>query len=169
MISSYCASRTCKAHNDNLFESNSSFENGRNTKTGFTYETYLNIVFLLQKRVIRAISFEFFTSPSTPIFSKLKILKLYDLFKLKLLVLCTTVLIRFLSCFHFSFALVESVHQYGTRHVSKNDIATLELNVGMTFPIPKAVSDRKLCSFEVRSPKGWTYSTRGMIEIFHMI
>ena len=27
------------------------------------------------------------------------------------------------------------------------------------FPIPKAVSDRKLCRFEVRSPKGWKYST----------
>ena len=27
----------------------------------------------------------------------------------------------------------------------------------------------ELCRFEVRSPKGWTYSTGGMIEVFHMI
>ena len=52
---------------------------------GLTYETYINPVFLLQKRVVRAMSFENFTSPSTPIFLNLKILKLHDLFQLKLL------------------------------------------------------------------------------------
>ena len=52
---------------------------------GLTFETYINPVFLLQKRVIRAIAFEHFTSSTTPLFSDLKILKLHDSFKLKLL------------------------------------------------------------------------------------
>ena len=50
-----------------------------------TYESYINPVYLLQKRVIRAIAFESSTSHSTPIFSGLEILKLCDLFQLKLL------------------------------------------------------------------------------------
>ena len=52
---------------------------------GLTYETYIKPVFLLQKRVIRAISFQNYAAPSSPIFSDLKILKLHDLFQLKLL------------------------------------------------------------------------------------
>ena len=43
------------------------------------------------------------------------------------------------------------------------------LNIPCFFQIPNAVSDPKLCRFEVRSPKGWKYTTCGMIEIFHMI
>ena len=43
------------------------------------YETHINPVFLLQKRAVRAISFEHYTGPSTSIFSDLKILKLQDL------------------------------------------------------------------------------------------
>ena len=42
---------------------------------GLTYETCINPVFLLQKRVVRAISFAHFTAPSSPIFSDLKIFK----------------------------------------------------------------------------------------------
>ena len=51
---------------------------------GLTYETYINPVFLLQKRVIRAISFHTYAAPS-PIFNDLKILQLHDLFQLKFL------------------------------------------------------------------------------------
>ena len=50
-----------------------------------TYEPYINPVFLLQKRVLRAISIKHITSSSTPIFSDLKILQLHDLFQLTLL------------------------------------------------------------------------------------
>ena len=59
---------------------------------GLTYEFHVNPVSLLQKGVLRAISSENFTSPSTPIFSNLKILKMHDHFNLKLL--CMTVSIR---------------------------------------------------------------------------
>ena len=54
---------------------------------GSTYETHITPVFLLQKMVLRAISFEDFTSSSTLLFSNLKILmKLQDLSNLKLLI-----------------------------------------------------------------------------------
>ena len=78
---------------------------------GLTFESYINPVLLLQKRVIRAIAFEHFTSSTTPLFSDLKILKLHDLFKLKLLTFvyeCANKISP--SCFHSFFDLVESVH-----------------------------------------------------------
>ena len=83
---------------------------------GLTHETHINPVFLLQKRVVRAISFEHFTSSSTPIFFNLKILKLHDLFKLKLLSFVYDCVNKTSpSCFHSLFPLAGSVHQYGTR------------------------------------------------------
>ena len=52
---------------------------------GHTYDIHTKPIYLLQKKVVRAIAFQNFTSPSSPIFSDLKILKLYDLLDLKLL------------------------------------------------------------------------------------
>ena len=90
---------------------------------GLTYETYINPVFLLQKRVIKAISFQNFASPSSPIFSDLKILKLHDLFQLKLLCFVYDCVNKISpSCFHSFFELVESVHPYLTRQATNNDI-----------------------------------------------
>ena len=92
---------------------------------GLTYETYIHPLFLLQKRVVRAISFEHFTSPSTPIFSNLKILKIHDLFKLKLLSFVYDCVNKISpSCFHSFFALVESVHQYGIRQTNLQKFVT---------------------------------------------
>ena len=80
---------------------------------GLTYETYIKPVYLLQNRVLRAISFEHYTSPSTPIFSDLKILKLHDLFQLKLLGFVYDCVNKTAPPhFHSFFALVESVHQW---------------------------------------------------------
>ena len=108
-------------------------------------------LFLLQKRVVRAISFAHFTALSSPIFSDLNILKLHDLFQLKLLSFVYDCVNRTSpSCFHSFFDLIESVHQYGTWQVTKNDIfltrkntlpygirsvryCGAELNAGMTF------------------------------------
>ena len=68
---------------------------------GLTYETYMDPVFSLQKRVVRAISLAHFSSPSSPISSELKILKLHDLFQLKLLCLLYDSVNRISpSCFH---------------------------------------------------------------------
>ncbi len=96
---------------------------------GLTYETHINPVLLLQKRAIRAISFEHFTAPSTPIFSDLKILKLQDLFHLKLLSFVYECVNKISpSCFHSFFKLVGSVHQHGTRQVIKNNIFLTQKN-----------------------------------------
>ena len=71
---------------------------------GLTYETHINPVFLLQKKVIRAIAFENFTSHTTPLFSDLKTLKLHDLFQLKLLSFVYDCVNRISpSCFHVLF------------------------------------------------------------------
>ena len=90
---------------------------------GVTYETYTNPVFLLQKRVVRAMAFEHFTSPSNPIFRDLKILKLHDLFQLKLLSFVYESVNKLSpTCFHTFFELVEYVHQYGTHQAENYDI-----------------------------------------------
>ena len=96
---------------------------------GLTYETHINPVFLLQKRAVRAISFEHYTASSTPIFSDLKILKLQDLFHLKLLSFVYECVNKISpSCFHSFFELVGSVHQYGTRQVIKSNIFLTQKN-----------------------------------------
>ena len=94
-----------------------------------TYETHINPVFLLQKRAVRAISFEHYTAPSTPIFSDLKILKLQDLFHLELLSFVYECVNKISpSCFHSFFELVGSVHQYGTRQIIKSNIFLTQKN-----------------------------------------
>ena len=90
---------------------------------GFAYDVHIQPIFLLQKRIIRAISFQSFTSPSSPIFSDLKILKLHELFQLKLLSFvyeCTNKIAPV--CFHTFFEPIKSIHQHDTGNASKNDI-----------------------------------------------
>ena len=78
---------------------------------------------------MRAISFKHFTAPSAPLFSDLNILKLRDLFQLKLLSFVYDCINKISpTCFHSFFELVESVHQYGTRQVTKNDIFLTQKN-----------------------------------------
>ena len=80
-------------------------------------------MFLLHKRAIRAIAFETFTSPSTPIFSDLKLLKLQDLFHLKLLIFEYESIYKISPVyFHNFFETLASVHQYSTRKANKGDI-----------------------------------------------
>ena len=96
---------------------------------GLTYETRVNPVFLSQKRVIRAISFEHFTAPSMPIFSNLKILKLHDLFQLKMLSFFYDCINKIApSYFHTFVELVDSVHQHSTRQATNNDIFLTQMN-----------------------------------------
>ena len=60
---------------------------------------------------------------SHPSFPYLKILKLHDLFKLKLFSLVYDCVNKnSLSYFHSFFDFVGSVHQYSTRQATKNDI-----------------------------------------------
>ena len=90
---------------------------------GLTYDTHIKPIYLLQKKVVRAIAFKSFTSPSTPIFSDLKILKLYDLFDLKLLIFVYESVNKISPFFfHNFFETLTAVHHYGTRQASKGDI-----------------------------------------------
>ena len=90
---------------------------------GLTYDTHIKPIYLLQKKVVRAITFKSFRSPSTSIFSDLKILKLYDLFELKLLTFVYESVNKISpSFFHNFFETLTTVHHYDTRQASKGDI-----------------------------------------------
>ena len=90
---------------------------------GLTYDTHTKPIYLLQKKVVRAIAFKSFTSPSIAIFSDLKILKLYDLFDLKFLTfIYESVNIISPLIFHNYFETLTAVHQYDTRQASKGDM-----------------------------------------------
>ena len=52
---------------------------------GLTYDTYLNELFILQKKVLRCISFQPFNASSTPLFNSLKLVKLQHLLHLNIL------------------------------------------------------------------------------------
>ena len=97
---------------------------------GLTYDSYISPVFLLQKQVIRAIAFERSTSHSTPIFSGLKILKLYDLCQLKRVTFVHESICKVSpSCFHTIFKPVTSVHQYGIWQAGKGDNFLTQKNI----------------------------------------
>ena len=71
----------------------------------------------------------YFTSHSAPIFRNLNILKLHDLFQLKLLSIVYESVNKISPvCFHNFFKSVESVHQYGTRQAGKDDIFLAQKN-----------------------------------------
>ena len=63
----------------------SSFLNYGSSAWGLTYETYLNPLFRLQKKILRAINFQPFSAPSSPIFHSLRILKLQDVLRTNIL------------------------------------------------------------------------------------
>ena len=79
-------------------------------------------VFLLQKRIIRAIAFESFFSPSSRIFSDLKILKLQDLFQLKLLSFVYECINKISPVCFYNFFESIKIHQHDTQKASKNEI-----------------------------------------------
>ena len=85
-----------------------------------TYDTHIKPIHLLRKKVTRSISFEHFTSPSTAIFSDLKIFKFHDLFELKLLTFMYESVNKISPFFfHNIFETLTSVHHYDIRQPSK--------------------------------------------------
>ena len=83
---------------------------------------HIQPIFLFQKRIIRAIAFQSLSSPSSPIFSDLKSLKLQELFQLKLLSFDYECINKIpLSVFIF-FESIKSIYQHDTRKASKSDI-----------------------------------------------
>ena len=96
---------------------------------GLTYDAYIKPIFTLQKKVVRAIAFENRSAPSNPIFFNLQLLKLEDLFELKLLTFVYESVNRISpSCFHEFFYLLSHVHQHDTRQACKCDILLTRKN-----------------------------------------
>ena len=90
---------------------------------GLTFESYLNPLFRLQKRVLRCIKFEAFTAPSAPIFQTLKILKLEDTLHLNILTFVYKAINRLSpSCFRNYFQPNSTIHKIGTRQATRGDL-----------------------------------------------
>ena len=77
---------------------------------GLTYDTYIKPIFILQKKVVRAITFNNFSAPSAPILLTCRLLKLQDLFEMKLLTFVYEAVNKLSpSCFQF-FDVLSQVH-----------------------------------------------------------
>ena len=96
---------------------------------GQTYESYIDPIFKLQKKAVRAISFQPRLSHTLPIFKDLKLLTLSEIFELRLLTFVyDSVNKTSPSCFHNFFLLSSSVHQYSTRQASQGDLFLFRKN-----------------------------------------
>ena len=101
----------------------SSFLNYGITVWGLTYDTFLKPLFLLQKKILRCISFSHYAAPSAPIFHSLKILKLEDMIHSNILTFVYKGLNKLSpACFHNYFTPSSSVHRIGTRHATRGDL-----------------------------------------------
>ena len=82
-----------------------------------------------KKKAVRAISLQPRMSPSLPIFNDFKLLKLSEIFELRLLTFVfDSVNKTSPSCFHDFFLLSSSVHQYSTRQASQGDLYVSKKN-----------------------------------------
>ena len=101
----------------------SSFLNYGITTWGLTYQSYLNPLFLLQKKILRCINFQPLSAPSALIFLSLKILKVEDLLHLNILTFVYKSINKLSpSCFHNYFTPNSSVHRFGTRQATRGDL-----------------------------------------------
>ena len=87
---------------------------------GQTFTSYIDPIFKLQKKAVRSISFQPHLSPSLPIFKDLKLLKLFDIFKVRLLTFVYDSSNKTSPCcFHNFYLFSSSVHWYSTRQASQ--------------------------------------------------
>ena len=90
---------------------------------------HINPIFKLQEKAVRAISFRPRMSPARPIFNDLKLLKLREIFELRLQTFVFDSIKKTSpSCFHDFFLLSSSVHHYSTRHASQGNLYLLQRN-----------------------------------------
>ena len=83
---------------------------------GQTFASYLEPIFKLQKRAVRAISHQTFLAHSYPIFKELKLLRIDDVFKTKLLTFVYESINKLTPVyFHNFFCHVTSIHSHNTR------------------------------------------------------
>ena len=101
----------------------SSFLNYGITSWGLSYETHQKHLFLLQKKVLRCISFQPYCSPSLPIFHSFKVLTFKDLIHFNILDFVYKSINKFTPpVFHNFLQLSQNVHLHGTRQASRGDL-----------------------------------------------
>ena len=90
---------------------------------GMTYESYLDPLFKLQKKILRCNKFKPFSSSSKPISSHKKFLKIEDILHLTILMFVYKSIKKLSpSCFHDYFQPNSSVHRIGTRQATRGDL-----------------------------------------------
>ena len=99
------------------------------TVWGQTYDSYLDPILKLQKKAVRAISHEHFVSHTLPIFKNLKLLRLQDIFRVKILSFVYESLNKINpSCFHDFFSLNSRIHQHFTRQSHHGNVFLTQKN-----------------------------------------
>ncbi len=88
---------------------------------GQTYSSYIEPIFKLQNKAVRAISFQLRLAPSNPIFKEFNLLKLYELFELTYWNLFLMQLAS-AECFREYFLISASLYQYSTRQASQGHL-----------------------------------------------
>ena len=88
-----------------------------------TYESYLDPLLKIQKKILRYIKFETFSSSSTTILKSLKFSKIKDSLHLNILTFVYKSIKKLSpSCFHDSFQPSSSVYRIGTHQTTRGDL-----------------------------------------------
>ena len=94
---------------------------------GLTHKSYLNSIYIIQKRVIKAMTFSDVMSQSAPLFHQLEILKLQDVHILQTVSFVFNC-VRDLGPDHFNFQKNSTIHPYNTRQASREDLFLFRRN-----------------------------------------
>ena len=112
---------------------------------GSTYCTTLQPLFILQKKVVRIITFSKFYEHTSPIFKRLKLIKLNDLLYLYTAVFMYKFHRKLLpSTFDNFFSTVAAKHNYGTRLSTKQSLS-----------LPKVNTNYGIFNIRFQGPKIW--------------
>ena len=112
---------------------------------GNTYQTTIQPLYLLQKKVVRIITFSKFDEHSSPLFKQLNFVKIFDLVTFKI----STFMYKYNnkslpSVFQLFFTEIDKVHGYSTRAAAKK-----------SFYIPKARTNYGKFNIRFQGPKIW--------------
>ena len=90
---------------------------------GFTYKSYVHKLFLIQKKIVRVITFNEVTKHSNPIFASFEFLKIEDIRQLQPLSFVYDCLNKTAPVyFHDYFVSCSQVHHFNTRSASRSDL-----------------------------------------------
>ena len=96
---------------------------------GQTFDSYIEPLFKLQKSALRAISHQPFLAHSLPIFKDFNLLRIVDIFKLRLLSFVYESINKVApDCFNNLFSLNSSVHCHNTRQSNRGDLFLANIN-----------------------------------------